>query len=213
MFGDILELVEDLCLRESSQMNGGGGSPLRNQGVWEFLIHLIMCNTIINMSSELEQQEVSIKNIQRRRGRSDQQNRDYKCSCGKSYLSYPALYTHVKQKHPEDIEELLKKPGGINKPQTAELPRGRPKVIKETNEKEEENVEYSALSVTEILIVELVEIFKGMEEFKNKPMILIDNSVLSNEDVKEELQPFGLNVDYLLLNKSLPLPANPATMR
>lgn len=25
--------------------------------------------------------------------------RDYKCPCGKSYLSYAALFTHVKQKH------------------------------------------------------------------------------------------------------------------
>lgn len=27
------------------------------------------------------------------------QQRNYKCPCGKSYLSYPALFTHIKQKH------------------------------------------------------------------------------------------------------------------
>lgn len=27
------------------------------------------------------------------------QSRDYKCPCGKTYLSYAALFTHVKQKH------------------------------------------------------------------------------------------------------------------
>lgn len=26
-------------------------------------------------------------------------NRNYVCGCGKAYLSYPALYTHVKTKH------------------------------------------------------------------------------------------------------------------
>lgn len=25
--------------------------------------------------------------------------RDFGCPCGKTYLSYPALFTHVKQKH------------------------------------------------------------------------------------------------------------------
>lgn len=35
----------------------------------------------------------------RRRTRSDDKDRNYKCSCGRSYLSYPALYTHIKTKH------------------------------------------------------------------------------------------------------------------
>ena len=26
-------------------------------------------------------------------------SRDYKCPCGKTYLSYAALFTHIKQKH------------------------------------------------------------------------------------------------------------------
>lgn len=32
----------------------------------------------------------------KRRTRNDQHNRNYTCGCGKSYLSYPALYTHMK---------------------------------------------------------------------------------------------------------------------
>ena len=34
-----------------------------------------------------------------RRSRKDDQGRDYICGCGKKYLSYPALYTHIKTKH------------------------------------------------------------------------------------------------------------------
>ena len=34
-----------------------------------------------------------------RRSRKDEQGRDYVCGCGKKYLSYPALYTHIKTKH------------------------------------------------------------------------------------------------------------------
>jgi hypothetical protein len=36
----------------------------------------------------------------RRRTKKDSSlDRNYICPCGKTYLSYPALYTHVKQKH------------------------------------------------------------------------------------------------------------------
>lgn len=35
----------------------------------------------------------------KRKTRYDLDNRDYICPCGKSYLSYPALFTHIKQKH------------------------------------------------------------------------------------------------------------------
>ena len=40
-----------------------------------------------------------IKTEKRRRTRNDFINRNFVCGCGKSYLSYPALYTHLKQKH------------------------------------------------------------------------------------------------------------------
>jgi hypothetical protein len=36
------------------------------------------------------------ENQKRRRARNDPNNRDFICACGKSYLSYPALYTHIK---------------------------------------------------------------------------------------------------------------------
>lgn len=35
----------------------------------------------------------------KRRTRNDDDGRNFSCSCGKSYLSYPALYTHIKTKH------------------------------------------------------------------------------------------------------------------
>lgn len=37
---------------------------------------------------------------QKRRSKNDFQGRDHKCTCcDKTYLSYPALYTHMKNKH------------------------------------------------------------------------------------------------------------------
>ena len=39
----------------------------------------------------------------KRRSKLDPVGRNFECGCGKMYLSYPALYTHIKTKH-----------GGIN---------------------------------------------------------------------------------------------------
>lgn len=36
---------------------------------------------------------------QQRRKRKDPESRDFYCKCGKGYLSYAAVYTHVKNKH------------------------------------------------------------------------------------------------------------------
>lgn len=57
----------------------------------------------------------------KRRSKNDLDGRDYKCSfCAKTYLSYPALYTHMKNKHSkgEDAQQLLLNSG---------RGRGRPK--------------------------------------------------------------------------------------
>jgi hypothetical protein len=71
-------------------------------------------------------QKMSEKTVQKRRVRTDKQNRDYKCPCGKSYLSYPALYTHLKQKHSDEMQDYLSR---IEKPATTTLERGRPKAV------------------------------------------------------------------------------------
>lgn len=43
----------------------------------------------------------------KRRSKNDSEGRSYKCqTCGKAYLSYPALYTHVKTKH--DLQSSMK---------------------------------------------------------------------------------------------------------
>lgn len=48
-------------------------------------------------SNRLDRKSGEIKRA--RRTRKDEEGRDYFCPCGKSYLSYPALYTHIKTKH------------------------------------------------------------------------------------------------------------------
>ena len=67
-----------------------------------------------------EQQKNNAENILRR-SRNDPEGRDYKCQvCEKTYLSYPALYTHMKQKHALD-------PNGMHVNAHAPRMRGRPK--------------------------------------------------------------------------------------
>jgi hypothetical protein len=61
----------------------------------------------------------------KRRSKNDPNGRSYKCGCGKMYLSYPALYTHIKTKH-DSIN-----PEGTNAPQFKNgRGRGRPRKVK-----------------------------------------------------------------------------------
>ena len=54
-----------------------------------------------------------IKNIERhRRSKHEQEGRDFLCSCGKSFLSQPALNNHKKTKHPELLEGQPKRGRG-----------------------------------------------------------------------------------------------------
>jgi hypothetical protein len=56
---------------------------------------------------------------QKRRSKNDCKGRDYVCGCNKTYLSYPALYTHIKTKHNG------KTPEGTNANQVTNGGRGR----------------------------------------------------------------------------------------
>ena len=58
----------------------------------------------------------------KRRSKNDVEGRDFKCNfCPKTYLSYPALYTHIKQKHSKGPD------GEIRAPPTSGRGRGRPR--------------------------------------------------------------------------------------
>ena len=58
-----------------------------------------------------------------RRSKNEKNGRDFICGCGKTYLSYPALYTHIKTKHGG------KNPNGADQISSARG-RGRPKKVK-----------------------------------------------------------------------------------
>lgn len=62
------------------------------------------------------------RTIGKRRSKNDNQGRDFKCKyCEKTYLSYPALYTHMKQKHSKGPD------GELRNPPTSGRGRGRPR--------------------------------------------------------------------------------------
>jgi hypothetical protein len=59
------------------------------------------------MSSEAEKSKVEVEEKKRiRRTKKNDVGRDFLCPCGKSYLSYPALYTHIKNKHNGKVNNL-----------------------------------------------------------------------------------------------------------
>ncbi len=89
-------------------------------------------NTNVNQEVKVQENELNIqKKIRKRAKKNESDIRNYKCSlCDKSYLSYPALYTHCKQKH--------------NTSNHSERGRGRPK--KEQNELNIEKNRYDPLT-------------------------------------------------------------------
>lgn len=58
-----------------------------------------------------QENEKIITSITSRRSRKDEEGRDFQCGCGKRYLSYPALYTHIKTKHEGKQPEGTQKTG------------------------------------------------------------------------------------------------------
>ena len=63
-----------------------------------------------------------LRQVSKRRSKNDNQGRDFKCKyCEKTYLSYPALYTHMKQKHSKGPD------GEQRNPPTSGRGRGRPR--------------------------------------------------------------------------------------
>lgn len=100
-------------------------------------------NNPISVNSAQEEKNISNENSEendenkkkqiKRRSKHEAEGRNYICKiCGKSYLSYPALYTHYKQKH--------------NTNNSSGRGRGRPK--KDNNEGENEKNNFNPLNYT-----------------------------------------------------------------
>ena len=91
-------------------------------------------NSEINIDENEESKEkYGKRNNSKRRTKNDSQERNYECNiCQKSYLSYPALYTHCKLKHQTNS--------------TSGNKRGRPK--KEQNENALEKSRYNPINLT-----------------------------------------------------------------
>ena len=82
--------------------------------------------------SEVNGEHSNMKHI-RRRSKKEVEGRNYICKiCSKSYLSYPALYTHSKQKHNTN----------------SSLTRGRGRPKKESNNPEEGKIKYNPINHT-----------------------------------------------------------------
>ena len=59
-------------------------------------------NPLLTQNSSLEGVQKPKKQKKgHRRSRNEKNGRDFRCDCGKSYLSQPALNNHIKNKHPE----------------------------------------------------------------------------------------------------------------
>jgi hypothetical protein len=79
--------------------------------------------------------------------------RDFSCKCGKTYMSYPATYTHVKNKHELEREYVE----AIQRPKQKMLRKGRPKNRTHRNQ----SVEFAILTLVERTILEMYSLLEG----------------------------------------------------
>ncbi|CAG9334447.1 unnamed protein product [Blepharisma stoltei] len=113
----------------------------------------------------------------KRRSKRDLQGRTYKCGCEKMYLSYPALYTHIKTKH-----DGITPPGTETPNSIGNRGRGRPRkmpIEKEEKNDIKESLEENPLEDLEILGGQTdpingfddpnSELLNKIKEWKNKP--------------------------------------------
>jgi hypothetical protein len=89
--------------------------------------------------------------------------RDFSCKCGKTYMSYPAAYTHVKNKHELDREYVE----AIQRPKQQMLRKGRPKNRTHRNQ----SVEFTLLTLVERTILKMYSLLEG----RFQKIILQDN--------------------------------------
>ena len=155
---------------------------------------------------------------QKRRSKNECYGRDYKCGCGKEYLSYPALYTHIKTKHDG------KTPEGTNANQIQNgKGRGRPRKNFLMNEdaiirrKRENNRKYNENQSNElkdflnhsncssdyfnqgenkfIMIYNFFDLLKNKEKEKYKNMLLNSSEPNDENKSQNEKNNNSLNLD------------------
>ena len=125
-----------------------------------------------DQGSDMDDQEGGPNNARgtrnKRRSKNDNVGRTFVCGCSKSYLSYPALYTHIKQKHNGEPPE------GTNSAQYhTGRGRGRPR-----KEKPENNVgivvpeEMADLKASEAKIVSQLSRDLTAEMLENETVML-----------------------------------------
>ena len=133
-------------------------------------------------SKKLSGEKVSSSRIIKRRSKSDLEGRNFFCEkCQKSYLSYPALYTHRRQKHENNAQVRN---------------RGRPK--KDQNENLIEKNRYNPINIT----------FFAKEERTGKtPYNEINNCIdcvfieLYQEDEEKTIKKYDSLEDHPFLNQ------------
>ena len=165
----------------------------------------------------LENQNKQTK--QKRRSKNDFYGRDYLCGCGKTYLSYPALYTHIRTKHNG------KTPEGTNANQVQSgKGRGRPRknflliedninrIRRENNRKMNEGnnnelkdmLNHNSFNMENFKKVEwrFLLVYKNLGLIKNGVVIDVENDI-NNENINNENESENKGNDTINNNNNL----------
>lgn len=145
---------------------------------------------------------------QKRRSKNDFSGRDFTCGCGKTYLSYPALYTHIRTKHngkaPDgtNASQVIKQIGG----------RGRPRknfLVKEDSNRKryEDDEEFDDISeIKELYEKETIERKELEKKEKNYIEIygmISDENEGNDGNDEDESRHTVEDKDYIIINSKI----------
>ena len=119
-----------------------------------------------------------------RRSKHEQEGRDFACSCGKSFLSQPALNNHKKTKHPELLEGLPKRGRGRPRKYPPKAAGDFESTKYEVFFNPENRIPEEGKSIDMKAVVEEVFHFLYEGDYKSKlfsqPKTFIENPILKN---------------------------------
>jgi len=144
----------------------------------------------------------------KRRTRNDPDSRNFTCGCGKSYLSYAALYTHIKTKH-DGIA-----PSGTSQPNNnGKSGRGRPKkedsAVKAKDEEKSDDEALDAGRSMQDFLDYLTKLGLTLR-YDNQNIKDNENAIMSSGQKTDPVQSFSTEIfggtyekDYLAVLENL----------
>jgi len=125
----------------------------------------------------------------KRRSKNNGDDRNFTCGCGKSYLSYPALYTHIKTKH-EGVP-----PAGTSQHQAnGKSGRGRPKKEDSSAKHKEDEPEEESVDLSDSIDIKYLSDLSDKIQYEGQTTDEVQKSLVCKESEVDVINDFPVDV-------------------